>query len=100
MTANQPARRHDSASWSSICNGRLPHPPPRPLKPAAENGRLVRRLLRNESLPTTGALPWDGVDEQGRKAAVGYYVLLVELFRPSGGERREYKKTVVLGARL
>jgi hypothetical protein len=24
----------------------------------------------------------------------------VELFRPSGGERREYKKTVVLGARF
>ena len=63
-------------------------------------GRLTRRLVRNETLPTTGFVRWDGIDDRGRKAAVGYYVLLVELFRPSGGERREYKKTVVLGARL
>ena len=63
-------------------------------------GRLTRRLLRNETLPTTGFVQWDGIDDRGRKAAVGYYVLLVELFRPSGGEKREYKKTVVLGARF
>ncbi len=63
-------------------------------------GRLTRRLVRNETLPTTGLMQWDGVDDQGHKAAVGYYVLLIELFRPSSGEKREYKKTVVLGARL
>ena len=63
-------------------------------------GQLTRRLLRNESLPTTGFVQWDGTDERGRKAAVGYYILYIELFRPSGGERREYKKTVVVGARL
>ena len=63
-------------------------------------GRLTRRLLRNESLPTVGFVPWDGLDEGGRKAAVGYYILHVELFRPASGERREYKKTVVLGTRF
>ncbi|WP_369810641.1 lamin tail domain-containing protein [Hymenobacter cheonanensis] len=63
-------------------------------------GQLTRRLLRNESLPTTGFVQWDGLDEHGRKAAVGYYIVHVELFRPSGGERREYRKTVVVGARL
>jgi hypothetical protein len=63
-------------------------------------GRLTRRLLRNESLPTTGFVQWDGTDESGHKAAVGYYLLYIELFRPSGGERRDYKKTVVVGARL
>jgi hypothetical protein len=63
-------------------------------------GQLTRRLLRNESLPTTGFVQWDGTDERGRKAVVGYYILLIELFRPSGGERRQYKKTVVVGARL
>jgi hypothetical protein len=63
-------------------------------------GQLTRRLLRNESLPTTGFVQWDGLDEHGRKAAIGYYLLHVELFRPSGGERREYRKTVVVGARL
>jgi hypothetical protein len=63
-------------------------------------GQLTRRLLRNESLATTGFVQWDGLDEHGRKAAVGYYLVHIELFRPSGGERREYKKTVVVGARL
>ena len=63
-------------------------------------GRLTRRLVRNETLPTNGLVQWDGVDDRGHKAAVGYYILLVELFRPSGGEKREYKKTVVLGARF
>jgi hypothetical protein len=63
-------------------------------------GQLTRRLLRNESLPTNGFVQWDGTDEHGRKAAMGYYILYIELFRPSGGERREYRKTVVVGARL
>ena len=63
-------------------------------------GRLTRRLVRNETLPISGFVQWDGIDDKGRKAAVGYYILHVELFRASGGERREYKKTVVLGARF
>ena len=63
-------------------------------------GRLTRHLVRNETLPTTGFVQWDGTDDRGRKATVGYYILLVELFRANGGERREYKKTVVLGARF
>ena len=63
-------------------------------------GRLTRRLTRNETLPTNGFIQWDGIDDKGHKAAVGYYILLVELFRPSSGEKREYKKTVVLGARF
>ena len=63
-------------------------------------GRLTRRLVRNETLPVSGFVQWDGVDERGHKAAVGYYILLVELFRPASGEKREYKKTVVLGARF
>ena len=63
-------------------------------------GQLTRRLLRNESLPVSGFVQWNGLDEHGRKAAVGYYLVHVELFRPGGGERREYKKTVVVGARL
>ncbi|MGI4865900.1 MAG: lamin tail domain-containing protein [Janthinobacterium lividum] len=63
-------------------------------------GQLTRRLLRNESLPTTGFVQWDGTNESGRKAPVGYYVFYIEVFRPSGGERSQYKKTVVVGARL
>ena len=63
-------------------------------------GRLTRRLTRNETLPTNGFIQWDGIDDKGHKAAVGYYILLIELFRPTSGEKREFKKTVVLGARF
>ncbi|UOQ83178.1 hypothetical protein MUN83_14790 [Hymenobacter sp. 5414T-23] len=63
-------------------------------------GRLVRRLVRNETLPTKGFWRWDGLTDQNQKASVGYYVLLVELFRANGGERHEYRKTVVVGARF
>lgn len=63
-------------------------------------GHPTRQLLRNQTLPLTGFVTWDGVDDHGHKAAVGYYVLVIELFRPSGGEKREYKKTVVVGARF
>ncbi|MBT9394951.1 lamin tail domain-containing protein [Hymenobacter sp. NST-14] len=62
-------------------------------------GRLVRRLARNETLATTGFLQWDGLTDRGQKAAVGYYVLLIELFQPGTGQKREYRKTVVVGAR-
>ncbi|GAB2949584.1 hypothetical protein GCM10027048_13340 [Hymenobacter coalescens] len=63
-------------------------------------GRLTRRLVRNETLPTTGFFQWDGLTDGSRKAPIGYYVLHIELYQPGGGQKKEYKKTVVLGARL
>jgi flagellar hook assembly protein FlgD len=63
-------------------------------------GRLTRRLVRNETLAAKGFFQWNGLNERGEKAAVGYYVLLIELFKPSSGEKQQYKKTVVLGARF
>jgi len=63
-------------------------------------GRLTRQLVRNETLPLRGFVPWDGLTDQGRKAPTGAYVLLIELLHPASGERRQFKKTVVVGARL
>ncbi|WP_044515650.1 lamin tail domain-containing protein [Hymenobacter sp. DG25B] len=63
-------------------------------------GRLVRRLVRNETLATKGFVQWDGLTDQGRKATVGYYLLHIQLLQPKGGTKREYKRTVVVGARL
>ncbi|AHJ99292.1 lamin tail domain-containing protein [Hymenobacter swuensis] len=62
-------------------------------------GRLARRLVRNETLAAKGFWQWDGLTDRGQKASVGYYVLHIELFRPSSGQKREYRKTVVVGAR-
>ena len=63
-------------------------------------GRLTRRLVRNESLATTGFIQWDGLTDNQHKAPVGYYVLHIELYKPGGGPKKEYKKTVVVGARF
>ncbi|SES83537.1 lamin tail domain-containing protein [Hymenobacter actinosclerus] len=63
-------------------------------------GRLARRLVRNETLATSGFFQWDGLTDRGQKAAVGYYILHIELLRPNSGEKREYRKTVVVGARI
>lgn len=63
-------------------------------------GRLTRRLVRNETLATSGFIQWDGLTDSRYKAPVGYYVLYIELYKPGGGEKKEYKKTVVVGARL
>lgn len=63
-------------------------------------GRLTRRLARNETLATTGFFQWDGLTDKGQKAAIGYYVLQIELFKSSGGSKQQYRKTVVLGARF
>ncbi len=63
-------------------------------------GRLIRRLVRNETLATKGFVQWDGLTDQGRKASVGYYLLHIQLLQPKGGAKREYKRTVVVGARL
>ncbi|TGE14552.1 lamin tail domain-containing protein [Hymenobacter elongatus] len=62
-------------------------------------GRSARRLVRNETMATSGFFQWDGLNDQGRKVPVGYYILHIELLRP-GGEKKEYKKTVVVGARF
>jgi hypothetical protein len=63
-------------------------------------GRLTRRLIRNETLATTGFFQWDGLTDQGRKAAIGPYVLLIELLHPASGDTRVYKRNVVLGGRF
>ncbi|MGY2131262.1 lamin tail domain-containing protein [Hymenobacter sp. HD11105] len=63
-------------------------------------GRLTRRLVRNETLATSGFFQWDGLTDQGRKAAIGPYVLVIELLRPASGDTRVYKRNVVLGGRF
>ncbi|UOQ74927.1 lamin tail domain-containing protein [Hymenobacter cellulosilyticus] len=62
-------------------------------------GRLARRLVRNETMATSGFFQWDGLNDQGRKVPIGHYILHIELLQPSG-QKKDYKKTVVVGARF
>ena len=61
------------------------------------NGRLTRRLLRNELLPTEGVFKWDGTHEDGRRARIGIYVLWIELVNPDGTVERWKESFVVAG---
>lgn len=61
-------------------------------------GRQVKQLAQNQTLGTEGIFRWDGTNDNGEKARVGYYIIHVELFDLSG-KVKQYKEKVVVGAR-
>ena len=62
-------------------------------------GRPVRELVNNEFIGTAGAFSWDGLNDDNQKAAIGIYVIFVEVF-DTEGNTENYKKTAVLGTRF
>ncbi len=62
-------------------------------------GRLTRTFLRTELLGGSGTLLWNGVNDDGERARVGPYVILIERFSPQGDTERE-KIVVVLAGQL
>lgn len=59
------------------------------------SGRLVRRLLNNELLGTTGSFIWDGTSDSGKLCNVGLYVIFVRTVWDDGLVK-EYKRPCVL----
>lgn len=63
-------------------------------------GRLIRDLAPDGYLLSTqGSLKWDGLQDNGQKARVGHYLIVIELFDLDGNAQTVVKK-VVVGARL
>ncbi|RNI26193.1 lamin tail domain-containing protein [Rufibacter latericius] len=62
-------------------------------------GRYIRKLSANTLLGAESVLQWDGLTDGGSKAAIGYYVVLVELFNLQG-QKEVLKKTAVVGGRF
>ncbi|MDR2937855.1 MAG: lamin tail domain-containing protein [Prevotellaceae bacterium] len=62
-------------------------------------GKIVKTLCRNATLAVEGRLSCDGVDNGGKRADVGVYVIFVEVFSLDG-KVKQYKKTCVVGARF
>jgi len=62
-------------------------------------GREIRKLIRNELLATNGFFRWDGLKQDGSKAAIGYYIFYIELFGLNG-EKSVFKEKVVVGGRM
>lgn len=61
-------------------------------------GRLVRYLANNQLLSVDGIISWDGLDDNKQKAAVGVYVVFIELFDLDGNVK-QFKKSVVVATK-
>ncbi|RIW18703.1 hypothetical protein D0X99_03205 [Algoriphagus lacus] len=62
-------------------------------------GQLIQTLAQNQVLGTSGIFTWTGTDSAGNRVRMGYYVLVVELYEPSG-RTNLIKKTIVVADRL
>lgn len=65
----------------------------------SDKGRLIKKLLKNQTIGTKGTLTWDGFNDNGQKAAVGIYVVLFDVFDLNGNTKR-FKNTCVLAGKL
>lgn len=60
-------------------------------------GRLVKTLLNNQLLATSGILKWDGSTNDKGKARVGIYIFWAEVYRPDGTVVMQKEAIVVAG---
>jgi hypothetical protein len=63
------------------------------------NGREIKKLAANQSIGVEGKWTWDGTNKEGEKADIGIYLVLADLFSPSG-KKILLKEKVVLGTNL
>lgn len=64
------------------------------------SGRKIRTIAQNELLGASGTIVWDGVRDDGQKAIIGTYVLLVEAFDINGGNKFIAKKPFVVAGKM
>jgi hypothetical protein len=65
-----------------------------------DRGRLVRTILTNELMGTSGTFTWDGLTDSKVKASIGVYVLVVEVFSTDGGVFFTKQKAITLAGKL
>jgi len=62
-------------------------------------GQLIKQLVNNEYVGTTGSINWDGLANNNTLAPVGIYVFFIEIYDLNGNVTK-YKKTGVLATKL
>ncbi len=62
-------------------------------------GKLIRKLIKNETLSAQGVITWDGLNEDTELSPVGVYVIHLESFNLNG-EVKKYRRNLVLAAKL
>lgn len=60
-----------------------------------QQGRLVKELANNETLGYEGFFRWDGDQDNGNKARLGYYVVWMEVF-DADGTVKTFRERIVL----
>ena len=63
-----------------------------------QQGRLIKTIINNATLAFEGFLRWDGDQDDGSKARLGYYVVWFEVFDLAGNVNT-IRKRVVIAAR-
>ncbi len=62
-------------------------------------GRIVKWLVKNTLLGTTGSFIWNGINEENRKASIGIYLIYTEVF-DLDGKTYNFKNSCVLAAKI
>ncbi|MFD2286409.1 lamin tail domain-containing protein [Pedobacter petrophilus] len=65
----------------------------------SDKGKLVRKLVKNQTIGAKGVLTWDGLDDNGSISAIGIYVILFDIFDLQGNTKR-FKNTCALAGKL
>ncbi len=60
-------------------------------------GRLVRNLTTNELLAASGFWTWDGLNDNGQKARIGIYAVIIEIFDLNGNVKTYKLACVIAG---
>lgn len=60
-----------------------------------DQGRMVKKLIRNETLNAEGQWIWDGLDETGMKVKTGIYIFYFEILDLDGTVKKTKKTGVV-----
>lgn len=63
------------------------------------DGNNLCQLASNQLLGTEGYLSWDGKTTKGTNVNPGIYIIYFELFNPDTGDKRTFKKPVVVTLR-
>lgn len=62
-----------------------------------DHGRPIRDLVHSALLDQSGIFTWDGITDKQEKAAIGMYIIYVEIF-DLDGKVKKYKKVCVVAA--
>jgi hypothetical protein len=65
-----------------------------------DRGRMIKTVTQNELLGINGTIIWDGIREDGQKATIGTYVLLLQAFDINGGNEFVTKKAFVVAGKM